>query len=121
VPTENDILTTQNFFEVWDSFQPAPPQPVFYRLYYNSQGCPVSYTMEDLPGDFIEIDRETYVVGPANVRVLNGQLITLKPSVIIKKLTPGGVGTSCDPRDICVVVDQQLPHVKWNMKTNEHS
>lgn len=77
-------------------------KPVFYRLYYDAQGAPVVYTMEDLPGDYIEIDRETYVQGPLNVRVIQGRLVylTLRTS---EKLVPGNTGTPCHPSDVCIV------------------
>jgi hypothetical protein len=76
--------------------------PVFYRLYYNKQGQPQVYSMEDLPGDYIEIDSETYHRGPLNVRVINGKLIylTLRTS---EKLVPGDTGTPCHPADVCIV------------------
>jgi len=78
------------------------PHPVFYRLYYNNQGQPVAYTMEDLPGDYIEIDSETYQLGPLNVRVIKGKLIylTLRTS---EKLRPGDTGTPCHASDVCIV------------------
>ena len=110
--------TTENFWRAWAEPWPEPA-PVFYRLYYDAQGLPVCYTMEDLPGEYIEIDRETYVKGPTNVRVVDGKLKQLQQSVIINKLQPSNTGTPCDPRDVCVVVSEKQNHIFWNNKPNE--
>jgi hypothetical protein len=110
--------TTENFWKAWAEPQPEP-QPVFHRLYYNEQGMPVCYTMEDLPGQYIEVDRDIYVLGSLNVRVINGQLKILQQSSMIEKLQPSDTGTPCDPRDVCVVVSQQNSHTFWNSKHNE--
>ncbi len=78
------------------------PQPVFYRLYYDDQGCPITYTMEDLPGNYIEIDPETYVEAPTRVRVIKGHLVrlTLRHS---EKLRPSESGMPCHPQDVAIV------------------
>jgi len=78
------------------------PQPVFYRLYYDQDGKPLVYTMEDLPGNYIEVDRETYVVSPTSVKVVNGGLVylTIRNS---EKLRPSEQGTPCHARDVAIV------------------
>ena len=107
--------------EFWQILQAGTePMPIFYRLYYSNDGDPIIYSMEDLPGNYIEVDQETYVLAPVNVRVLEGQLTYVKPIITVKKLQPNKVnGTACDPRNICVVVGPDQPHVKWNLVNNE--
>lgn len=77
-------------------------QPISYRLYHDDQGRPIVYTMEHLPGNYIEIDRETYVAGSPWVRVIDGKLrhLIMHPR---QKLRPGDTGTSCHPLDVAVV------------------
>jgi len=54
------------------------------------------------------------------VRVIDGKLIILEPAITAKKLQPSqDQGTACDPRDVCVVVDNSEKHQKWNTFTNE--
>lgn len=78
------------------------PQPVFYRLYYDDHGRPIVYTMEDLPGNYIEVDRETYVLSPTTVKVVNGGIVylTIRNS---EKLRPSDHGTPCHPYDVSVI------------------
>jgi hypothetical protein len=96
------------------------PIPPTYRLYYNDNGMPKCYSMEDLPGKYILVDRETYVLTPWNVQVVEEQLHIIQPAVQVKKLRPGATtGTLCHTIDVCVVVDPDQPHTKWNTVTNE--
>lgn len=111
--------TTENFWEAW-ALPVAEPAPIFYRLYYNDDGWPICYTMEDLPGNYIELDAETYQLGPTNARVIDGKLTIVKPPITILKLTPNNVnGVACDPRDVTVIVDPTQEHIKWSIKANE--
>ena len=107
-----------NAEEFWAILHAMPePQPVSWRLYYNDAGEPITYSMEHLPGTYIEIDPETYARSPWNVRVRDGQLIELKPSV--RKLVPADTGTPCHPDNVAIVVSDKEPHQRWSMKTYE--
>ena len=109
-------MTPEEFWAILHA--PVEVTPIFYRLYYNDDGTIICYSMEDLPGNYIEIDAETYHKTPANVRIINGKLKEIKLTGLVKKLVPGDFGISCDTRDICVVTDSQ-PNTKWSLKTNE--
>jgi hypothetical protein len=101
--------------EFWDILHSAPePLPIFYRLYYNDAGEPICYSMEDLPGNYIDIDAETFGLTPDNVRVVNGQLkyITTRTS---DKLVPGTIGTQCHLQNVAVVVTQH--GIPWSKQT----
>lgn len=102
--------------EFWAALAPVPPPPPpIYRLYHDDLGNPLFYSMEDLPGNYIDIDHTTYATAPAHVRVVKGKLVLLKTSVVIK-LKPSDNGTACDPQDVCVVVNKEQPHIKWSLK-----
>ena len=77
-------MNEQEFWAILNSI--PEPAPVFYRLYYDELGHPVCYTMEDLPGKYIDIDQETYLLASHNVRVINNTLVKIKPKVIVQKL-----------------------------------
>ena len=106
---------------IQDAFQNLPQsKPIFYRLYYNDDGTPIIYSMEELPGNYIDVDQQTYVLTPFNVRVVDGKLTYVDPVITVKKLQPSDLaGTACDTRDVCVVVNPDRPHTKWNLANNE--
>lgn len=104
--------------EFWTILFDVPPsQPIFYRAYYNNEGWVECYTMENLPGNYIDIDQSTYATSPY-ARVVNGKLTVIKPSSSITKLVPSTTGTSCNPSDICVVTGSG-DNIKWSLKINE--
>jgi hypothetical protein len=112
--------TTENFLKTRESYVWNDPSPVFYRAYFDDQGWVVCYTMEDLPGNYIDIDVATYTLGPTHARVIDNKLVVVPRPVTILKLTPDhSAGTACDPRDVCVIVDKTRPYTLWNIKTNE--
>lgn len=107
-----------NAEEFWAILHAMPePQPVSWRLYYNEAGEPITYSMEPLPGTYIEVDTETYARAPMHVRIRNGQLIELKSAV--SRLVPGETGTPCYPNNVAIVVPEDEPHQNWSMKTHE--
>ena len=111
-------MTEEEFWEILHSV--SDPAPVFYRLYYNHDGSPKCYSMEDLPGKYIEVDQETYVLARWNVRVVKKKLHIIKPAVTTQKLQPtNNTGTPCHIKDVCVVVDPTQPHTTWNTTINE--
>ena len=112
--------TTENFWSVWNNFEWPEPIPVFFRLYYNEDGTPRFYSMEDLPGEYVEVDAEAYAIASFNVRVVEHKLIHIRPRISIQKLQPHpDIGTACDPADVCVIVSEQDPHTKWSTVNNE--
>ena len=110
--------TTENF---WLALaEPVPdPVPIFFRLYYNERGEPVSYSMDDLPGNYIEIDAETYQRSGSNVRVVDGKLVPVVYKRPVSKLKPSTTGTPCCVENVSVVVAEDQPHIKWSLKSNE--
>lgn len=112
--------TTENFLQVMAEFKWPELKPASYRLYYNEDGSPKCYSMEELPGKYIEVDSETYALRPWNVRVENQKLKIIPPAVTVKKLeSNSNTGISCNPKDVCVVVTPDQPHIKWKMISNE--
>ena len=89
-------------------------QQVFYRVYYDDHGQVLFYSMENLPGNYLEIDRETYARNDSRVRVINGELIPVK-SPVSSKLAPAESGQACHPNNVIVVTDSE-PQQKWNIK-----
>ena len=112
--------TTENFLQAWSEFQWPDPIVPIYRLYYNNDGTPKCYSMEEMPDKYVEVDAETFALRPWNVRVINGKFTIITPPVTVQKLQPTlNLGTPCHPQDVCVIVSNAQPHVTWNKEINE--
>jgi hypothetical protein len=112
--------TTENFWSVIENFQWPDPVPVTYRLYHDDEGRPLFYSMEELPGTYIEVDQPTYIHGSHQVQVKNGKLIVLEPRIQVSKLvTDLDSGVPCDIRDVCVIVEIDRVHQKWKKIAND--
>ena len=101
--------------EFWGALTPVPEPVYTYRLYYDDNGLPLFYSMEDLPGKYLEIDQATFGRSPTNVRVVDGQIKYLITNTVLK-LKPSEFGTPCHPDDISIVVDPVEPHIKWKLQ-----
>ena len=101
---------------IWEAPKLEAPE---FRLYYDETGAPIVYSMEDLPGNYIDIDSETFALQPQNVRVVDKKLTIIEPRRQFTKLVPAGTGTACDPNDVAIVVSADQPHTKWSLTTNE--
>ena len=95
------------------------PAPIFYRLYHDAAGRPLFYSMEDVPGTYVEIDQETYARNSMQVRVRDGRVVPIQHHVGTK-LVPSDQGTACHSRDVCIVVAQE-PYQRWSLKSYETS
>jgi hypothetical protein len=112
--------STENFLQAWSEFKWPDPVTLSYRLYYNADGTPKCYSMEELPDKYVELDAETFALRSWNVKVINEKLVFVDPPVTVQKLKPNQIsGTTCHPQDVCIVVSENQPHTKWNKQTNE--
>ena len=110
--------TTENFLKVWENLEPWTPPVVFWRLYYDEAGHPLFYTMEDKPGNYIDVTPEQFQRASMRVRVRDGRLVELNTNPTKKKV-PADTGTPCYPGDVSIVVSQEEPHQCWRIATNE--
>lgn len=107
-------MTPEEFFGVLASM-PQPVTPVF-RLYHDDIGQVLYYSMEDLPGTWIEIDAVTYAQARHDIRVIAGKIVELPKTTNVRKLRPSDHGICCDPRDICLITTADKPHTRWSIK-----
>ena len=105
--------------QLWKMFQALPePEPVVLKLYYNDQGEPIVYTCDTQPGNYIEVDPETFAERSMRVRVSNGVLKHLPPLTYISKLQPSESGTMCHNKDVAIVVNDLGTY--WKKQTYEN-
>lgn len=111
----DNVTEFQNF---WDAYKWPEPKPVFYRLYHDEHGVPVVYTMEDLPGKYIEITQDQYNARDHRVRVVDGNIIPLS-SPAMPKLVRSDQGTPCYPTNVALVVGCSEPHQRWTINDQQ--
>ena len=107
-------MTPEEFFGALEHM--PMPVPVTYRLYHDDQGCPLFYSMEDLPGTYIDIDQETFAKNSTRVRVRNGKLVEVTWKTT-QKIVPSNSGTMCHEQDVAIVVKQNGTY--WSKQTYE--
>ena len=105
-----------DFWQQVNELIETPENKIFYRLYYDDNGSPLFYSMEDLPGNYIEIDRETFARSNPFVRVVNNKLVDNK-QIVLSKLVPGTEGIPCHKSTV-VLVDPQST-IRWKTQTYE--
>ena len=109
--------TTDNFWTAW-ALPVEPPAIAFYRLYYDDNGYLLFYSMENISGNYIEIDKDTYFIGPSNIRVINGQLHYIKTNIATKLVISSTQGQACDHRDVAVI-STNTNRQYWKLKTTD--
>jgi len=104
-----------NFFEALNSRKPKEIKEVKYYLQYNKEtGKPIRYTMSDEePGDYIEIEKKSYVLAKSNVKVENGMFIVID-FADVSKLVISDSGTTCHKDDITIIANEGI---KWEHRS----
>lgn len=108
-------MTEQEFMAALSNMPTA--KPVTYRLYHDDQGRPLHYTMEDMPGQWVEIDKDLFRRCPSRVRVRNGRVHEIQWRTT-EKLVPGQIGTACHPKDVTIIHDG-ADSQHWSRLTHE--
>ena len=92
---------------------------VEFRLYYDDTGKVLCYTCENLEGNYLVIDADTYHQCRHDVYVIDGKLVKQSDCTVIRKLKPSTTGVTCSSDDICMITTEGET-TKWNLTTNEH-
>lgn len=83
-----------------------PDNRLEFRLYYDSHGNVIYYSMEDLPGDYIIVDRLTFDQARFDIKVRDGKIIKAR-NPASWKLKPCDQGDyACHPADVTIVVSK---------------
>jgi len=101
----------------WDSLELLEEEieikELEYRLYYDANGIVKSYSMEELDGEYILIDKETYDLSRYDVTIIDGEIV--KPAeYIYQKIVPSKTGTMCSS-DVSIIGNKQY----WELKRYE--
>lgn len=100
------------------AFSFSKPKEIEYRVYYDPEtGSILNYTNEELPGDYILVDKDVFARHRFDCSIKDGKMIPYR--LPMAKLVPGDQGTACDPNDITLLVSIDAPHQFWRIKTYE--
>lgn len=113
VDSENKEL-----LEFLEKMANSKPREVEYRLYYDDTGRVVTYTCEDLPGNYIVVSRQQYAEARSDVLVRDGKLISTSRITQVYRMvknTSGGVKAS--KYDINILTDTD--YVFWKYEHHE--
>ena len=116
--SNQDLLTEERFWAILAAM--PEPVPAFYRLYHDDRGQPLFYSMEDVPGTYVEITQEQFAAAATNIRVRDGKLVTVT-WITTEKLVPQNSGTPCHHDNVAIVVQPDQPHQCWSKKTYEQN
>ena len=107
----------EEFLKAWSQIIWETPV-IEYKIYYNlDSGKIENYTTDPLPGPYIVVDKDTFHKHRFDIRIRDGKIIPLKPTV--GKLRPDITGTPCHPSDITIVTDK-TPAVFWKNHTYDN-
>jgi hypothetical protein len=83
-----------------------------FRLYYDAIGNVITYTTEQLAGDYIVVTREQYAEANPNVIVKNQQIVK-KTARLVTKLTKSSDGIRTSKYDVNVITDLTEDFDSW--------
>jgi hypothetical protein len=90
-----------------------------FRLYYDEKGKVITYTTENLEGNYVVISKEQYSESRFDVIVNSGKIYrSERESVAYVLKTHDYDGVPCSPHDINIVVDENVKHSKWKIEIN---
>lgn len=96
------------------------PSVLEFRVYYSKNGNILFYTTENLEGDYLVIDKQTYIEARYDLCVVNKKLVKKVKGITIRKYKPDPKGISCHKEDISVLVKGNFKHKqKWKLHTDE--
>lgn len=92
-----------------------------FRLYYDEAGKVLFYTMEkNNVGNYILVDKQTFIEARADWRVVDGKLTKLIPGILISKIKPMQEGISCSKDDVSIVVSEDFEKKqRWKLTEYE--
>lgn len=112
-----------SFWEAVASHNWAQPEVrLEYRLYYDEQGQVLTYSMEDIPGNYIIVDRHTYEQARFDILIKDGKIAKLNQSSSWK-LVPATTGNyACHKDNINIIVDNNDPNrAYWTVGTTHEA
>lgn len=98
-------ITEQDIIDLFNSVIQTSQPKIEFRAYYDADGKIITYTTEDIPGDYIIVTSEQYAEARHDARVIDGQLVLKNRRTHVLKLDKNrGGGKRTSKYDISIVV-----------------
>lgn len=92
-------------------------KPIERRLYYDEKGHVITYTCEDLPGNFIIVTPEQFAEARPDVIVRDGKIIYTHKISHVSKLVRSTTGTATSSWDINILIEPDaVQKIFWSMQ-----
>lgn len=88
-----------------------------FRVYHDAQGKILSFSMENLPGDYIICTREQFAEARFDARVHQGKLVYTHLRSHVFKLEKNNVGQACHKYDVSIISYHDADF--WNLTAHE--
>lgn len=105
-------MDEEEYVIIWEA--PAVEKPEF-RLYYNDKGQVVTYTCEQLEGNYIVIDATTFAESRPDVRVVDGKVVKNNAGSVVSRLYKDVEGVCCEAEDVSIITETDGQY--WKLKT----
>jgi hypothetical protein len=94
-----------------------------HRLYYDADGVPLHYTMEESEGQYIVVDSDTFAQCRFDIRVIKGKIISLydlnnKPKMLRRTSNDSNTATTTHIEDMTLITDKDSPHIFWDVPSD---
>lgn len=90
-----------------------PEIPKEFRVYHDPDGKILFYSMEDLPGDYIVIDRVTFDQCRLDLKVKKGKLVKIIQGASWKMAPAEEADIACHSKDVTVIVNHDSQQKKY--------
>lgn len=92
------------------------------RLYYDENGDVVTYTMEDLPGNYIIVSQEIFDQVRTDIKIKDGEIIRITRSNSWKLQPSDNKSTPIHPSDVSIVVNSKYSKpAYWEVVTTHEA
>ena len=90
--------------------------PVEFRVYYDDTGKVLYYTCDNLEGNYLVVDKDTFSECRMDMKVVDGKLIRVTPGIIIQKYKQKEDGILTASEDISILVNKDFKNKQsWSM------
>ena len=112
-----------NFWQAVEAHNWAPPElKLEFRLYYDDQGRVLYYSMEDLPGTYITVDRHTFEQHRFDIRIKDEKIIKQNHPSSWKLVPSDTASYSCHANDVSIVVPETYENKQhWKVETTHEA